>query len=327
MDIVGFGALNVDLTYKISHDLAKKLKIKSGKEIKGKTLGSLRNLENILTKEKLLLKSSGGSAANTIAALSLMGFKTGYIGKIGGDPNGQYLLESLITLPKVDTSQIITGSRKSGVAFALYTRNQKDRFLGIFPGENDYIRTSEINLSYLNTTKIIHLTSFVCANSQTSFKTQVEILRRISPNILVSFDGGELYARKGLKALKSILNRTNIFFLTEQENNLLTKKKYENGAKDLLNYGISIVVVKLGDKGCYVLSKNEELNAPASSIKLNQIKDTVGAGDVFDAGFLAGILRKKTLKKCAEFANKVATKSITGIGRAKYPSRQDLKYL
>jgi len=51
--------------------------------------------------------------------------------------------------------------------------------------------------------------------------------------------------------------------------------------------------------------------------------DTIGAGDVYAAGFLAGLLRGLNLRSCAKLATKLAAKSITGYGRENYPDKQD----
>ena len=53
--------------------------------------------------------------------------------------------------------------------------------------------------------------------------------------------------------------------------------------------------------------------------------DNTGAGDVYNAGFLAGLLLGKSLEESALFATQVAAKSVTGYGRDRYPTREDLE--
>ena len=55
--------------------------------------------------------------------------------------------------------------------------------------------------------------------------------------------------------------------------------------------------------------------------------DNTGAGDVYNAGFLAGILREKPLSDCLAFAHMVAIKSLGGYGRKRYPDAGDIREL
>ena len=109
--------------------------------------------------------------------------------------------------------------------------------------------------------------------------------------------------------LKKILERTNLLLLNEEELKLLTRKRngaYEqldDGVKDLLELGIEIIVVKQGDKGCYVTDGQESNFVEAFPVKC---RDTTGAGDAFNAGFIYGILQNKSLRHSCSIGNYVA---------------------
>jgi sugar/nucleoside kinase (ribokinase family) len=103
---------------------------------------------------------------------------------------------------------------------------------------------------------------------------------------------------------------------------MLTKKGYEEGADELLSYGPQVVCVTLGEKGCYVATREKRIYSPVKEIVPSEkIKDKIGAGDVFAAGFLMGASKRCPLENCAEFANIVAAESIQGSGRNNYPTR------
>ena len=89
-------------------------------------------------------------------------------------------------------------------------------------------------------------------------------------------------------------------------------KKPEKAAKDLLKlFGPKIVALKLGRKGCFILTEMERVRFPAFPIK---VVDTTGAGDAFVAGFLTGIIGEWSLKRTARFANALGSISTTKIG-------------
>jgi sugar/nucleoside kinase (ribokinase family) len=121
--IVGFGALNLDLIFEV-RDLksisSKRSRLEPGKE----GFGSDEEFDSLLDQLKqfgtMKSKSGGGSAANTIVALARMGFPTKFIGKVGEDEEGDFLLENLKPA-QIDT---IRRGQKSGVCLVILDRHQ-----------------------------------------------------------------------------------------------------------------------------------------------------------------------------------------------------------
>jgi len=308
MDVVGLGALNVDLIYEV--DLAF-LGIEAGRERMAKD-EEFKELLNLLrNKGRLKSKSGGGSAANTIYALAKTGFSTGYVGKVGRDEEGKFLLREL-KMVGVDISKI-QKDEKSGLCIALSDR-KGERSILVLPYANDELSYSEVNLNYLNGAKFVHITSFA---GNEPFQVQKRIARQLKTKI--SFNPGEPHIKRGIEELGPILERTFLLFATGKEIEMLTGKGYKEGTRILLNYGIKIVVCTLGGEGSYVLSGKEKLRIPAEKV---EVVDTTGAGDVYAAGFLAGLLKKFTLFECARLATRVAAQSIKGYGRNSYPDRR-----
>ncbi len=316
-DAIGFGALNFDLIYEVENlDFLKEAGInyEANGEVEGKP-EDFRVIQDLLGKfGKLRSESGGGSAANTLHALAKMGFTTGYLGKVGKDSYGDFLLEAL---KPVDSSQVCRGS-ESGVCLVLLN-NIGERSMLVFPNSNDTITYNEINLDYLKNTRFLHLTSF---KSDSPLKVQIRVVEEIHSQVRISFDPGEIYASKGLKEIGSIIERSYIVFLNDKEIRLLLGKSYKEGAKELLGYGPSVIACKMGEKGSFIATRDEEFEIPGEKVKA---VDTTGAGDVYNAGFLAGLLLDFSLYNCALFATKAAALSITGYGREKHPGQQFLK--
>lgn len=316
-DVVGFGALNVDFIYKIAalENLeTRHRRLKPGGEI----YAPLEEFESTLKKlakiGTLTSKSGGGQAANTIYALSKMGFSTGLVGKVGDDPNGDFLIR---TLELVDSSRIIR-SGVSGVCLAILDKS-RDRSNIIFPNTNDTLVFDQLDLDFMLGAKYIYLTSFV---GNSPLQAQLELIKRISSPVKLGFDPGEIYARLGMEQLLPIIEKCHTLFITDEEIRILTGKEYKTGAAFLLSLGPSAVVCKMGTSGCYVLSHQTEFQIPALGAK---VVDRTGAGDVFAAGFIAGQLEGRSLYNSAVFATEAASRSITEYGRARYPDRRFLQ--
>ena len=279
-DVIGFGALNVDKLYRVD-----KIAV-SGEErfIKG------------------YAEAPGGSAANTIVGLARLGNKVGYVGKVGSDREGEFLLKSFV-VENVDTKGIIVPKEgRSGVVIG-FVDEWGERTLYVDPGVNDTLNLEEVDKDYVNSAKFLHITSFA---GKKPFEAQKRLLQNLS-DIKVSFDPGELYVRKGLAALRPILKRSFIVFPNENELKLLTGKACEDGARALIDEGVNIVAVKLGERGCYVTDGKEECLVETFKVR---VVDTTGAGDAFCAGFLHGLLSEKDLYACGRIANFVAGRKI-----------------
>jgi len=296
-DVIGFGALNVDRLFKVN------------KIVGAEEEGFITDCE----------EACGGSAANTIVGLARLGCKVGFIGKIANDREGKMLLDDFHK-EGVDTEGIAcAGKGRSGVAMG-FVDQKGDRALYVDPGVNDTIDLNEIDWKYVSRLKFLHLTSFV---GEKSFQAQKGLVAKLPENVKVSLDPGELYARKGWDGLESLLKRAFIVMPNSAELELLTGiKGYTKGAEFLLNKGVDVVAVKLGNQGCYVADSNENHVIESFGVKA---VDTTGAGDAFCAGFLFGLISKRNLYDCGRIGNFVASRCIMKMGaRTGLPRIKDL---
>jgi ribokinase len=315
--IAGLGALNLDLIYEVD-DLktisTDKFRLEPGKEFFGYDQEFQSLLKQLNRFGTLRSKSGGGSAANTMVALARMGFSARFIGKVGNDEEGDFLLESL---KPVQTSLIRRGQR-SGVCLVVLDRHQ-DRFLFVQGNANSTLEIGDIDLDGLKDISWIHLTSFI---GDPPFEAQKALLNHLGSSVKVSMDPGEIYAKKGLDQIRSLIKHCHALFLTEREVRMLTDLDLFGGIKSLMGIGPSVLVCKKGDQGSHVFTREGDFAVPAIEA---EVVDNTGAGDVYNAGFLAGFLLGKSLEESALFATTVASKSVTGYGRDQYPIKEDLE--
>lgn len=307
-DLVGCGALNLDLFYRVEDiGFLERWGFTKGCEVVGDQSRMEEFLEQLGRGGKFLGRSGGGSAANTTFALSRMGFRTGFLGRLGEDPEGEFVLRSL---EGVDTSMVARGG-KTGMCVVVLTPDG-ERSGVVFPGANDLFRIGEREVSYASSSRWVHITSFV---GEDAFLAQAELVGSLPEEVRISFDPGHLYALKGMEALMPFLERTEVLFATETEVELLTGRDFKKGAFLLRRSGPRIVVVKLGPKGAWMLA-DEECEVPAPEVK---VRDPTGAGDVLAAGFLGGLLKGWPPDECLKFGVGLASRSVEGYGREAYP--------
>ncbi len=298
IEVIGLGALNVDHIYKVERIF------EDGEAVVDDT-GTF----------------PGGSAANTIYGLAKLGVKSGFSGIVADDIEGSLLIQDFRKVG-VDTSQIIV--KKGGETGSTLCLSDRlgNRSIYVVPGVNNLLTAEDINLTYIEQAKILHISSFA---GDGQFQLLLDLASELTPSVKFCFSPGELYARKGLKALVPIMGRAHVLFINQSEIRNLTGKDSKAGAEICLEQGCQIVVVTLG-KGkrltgnkiinafCYIRdAENEHLVESASQTKI-PIVDTTGAGDAFATGFLYGLLKEKALDECALLGDIVAQFCIGQLG-------------
>ena len=296
-DVIGFGALNVDMLFKVER---------------------LAGAEEESFIEDYT-EACGGSAANTMVGLARLGCRVGFIGKVADDREGKLQLDCFKT-EGVNTDGVTVASKgKSGVVMGFVDRKGA-RALYINSGVNDIIEPREFKWEYVSQTNFLHLSSFV---GEKSFRAQKKLLGSLPDTVKVSFDPGSVYAQKGFAAIEPIIRSSYVMMPNALELELLTgETEIPKGAAQLIEMGVQIVAVKLGEKGCYVTNGQEKKTIQPYKVKA---ADTTGAGDAFNAGFLYGLLHDKPLTECGRIGNYVAAQSVTKMGaRAGLPCEKEL---
>ncbi|MDT8322911.1 MAG: PfkB family carbohydrate kinase [Bacteroidota bacterium] len=119
---------------------------------------------------------------------------------------------------------------------------------------------------------------------------QMEVLDQIEEPKLVVCDTMNLWINISLKELKDVINRVNVLILNDEEARMLTRKaNLIEAGKKMLRMGPSVVVIKKGEHGAVLISKDSYFTVPA--FPLEAIKDPTGAGDTFAGGFIGWLDR------------------------------------
>ncbi|MBI5569086.1 MAG: carbohydrate kinase family protein [Desulfomonile tiedjei] len=316
MHAIGFGSLNLDEFWEVSPEFLRRYGLRTGEEYVKDLEWFERICADLCSTGELLARDPGGSAANMIAALCRMGFRTGFYGAAGGrDAEALRLTE----LGREEDLRIQLVDLPAGRCLALIDREdpRKDRALVILPNANDLAGSDRMDPDYFAAAKWVHLTSFV---SREPLRAQIELMQSVSGTTGVSFDPGAVYAALGLTVLEPILRRSDLLFVTEEELETMTgASEARMAAATLFELGVRTIVTKLGDQGIRAITREQVIHQ--ESIPPRQIRDRTGAGDVAAAGFLAGLIASLDLAASLELAAAAASRSIEGYGRHKYPDR------
>ncbi len=242
-------------------------------------------------------KAPGGAPANVAVGLSRLGLYSGFIGKVGNDPFGDYLCDVLIDM-QVDTKFLVkdetsrttlsfVAQKSDGVRDCMFYRN---------PGADMMLRPDELEPSYFEGATVFHFGSISLGvepvKSATLYAIQCAkengLLISYDPNLRLSLWSDEELARKEILAGFSYADIVKIS--DEEYPFILGVYTPEECAKAILAMGPRIVVVTLGPKGCfYSDGENEGYLSTFDDVK---VVETTGAGDAFVAGMLFGIVAR-----------------------------------
>lgn len=264
-------------------------------------------------------KTIGGAESNVAIALARLGHQVGWISRLGHDEFGIFV-RNYIRGEGVDTSQVSFDDDYPTAVFF------KERQLGQDPKVYFYRKGSaasqmspaDLNEEYISQAKFLHITGILPALSENCKMTAyraIEIAKKHQLTIL--FDPNirlKLWKQnEAREPLLHIASYCDIVMPGLDEGEMLTgKTSPETIAEQFLANGTKIVVIKLGERGAYYATADEEAYVPGFEVK--QIADTVGAGDGFAAGFLSGLLRGYSYYESIRLANRVGAYALTVAG-------------
>ncbi len=273
------------------------------------TVNSLEKLSNNLN-QKL---TSGGSSANTIHGIAKLGVDTGYIGKIGNDPLGEFFKEDMIK--SGIQPYLLYGKASTGRAVALVSPDS-ERTFATYLGAAIEISGEDLSPSIFTGFDFFHIEGYLVQNPKL---IEQALIHAKNAGLKISIDMASYnVVEENIDFLKRIVNEyVDIIFANEDEARVFTGKNPDE-ALDIMACMSEIAVVKTGKNGSMIRREKEKYNIKA--IKASVI-DTTGAGDLYAAGFLYGLANNFSLKKSAKIGSILAGKVIEVIG-AKIPDQE-----
>ncbi len=250
--------------------------------------------------------ASGGSAANTIHGLAMLGADTGFIGSIGKDDTGDFF-ENDMKKAGVNTL-LIRRDSVTGTAVALVTRDT-ERTFATHLGAAVELSADDFRPLLFEDFDILYLEGYLI----TDFKVIDTACRIARENkMLIALDLSSYNVVEGfLDQFKEIIEKyVDILFANEQEAKAFTGREPEK-ALTMLSELSEIVILKVGAEGSWVKSKDELIKISAFPV---QCIDTTGAGDLYAAGFLYGFSHGMNLEKCGILGSLMAGKVIETVG-------------
>tara|TARA_Y100000022_G_C13196307_1_gene350497 strand:- start:102 stop:1028 length:927 start_codon:yes stop_codon:yes gene_type:complete len=305
MKILGIGNAIVDVLCKVTDEfLAKHSLTKS-------TMKLVNEIEfkNLLVSLKVEETVSGGSIANSIVGLSQLGNDVGFIGKVSDDELGQKYedgmkKEKVKYLYKKKVEKIPTGS-----CLILITPDS-ERTMCTYLGTAGKIDENDIEEQEIKNADMIFLEGYLWdeGSPKKAFDKAITHSRKVAMSLSDQF----CVERHKPHFLDLVKNHLDIVFANEQEILSLINAKNFNEAVTFSKELKKNIIITRGSKGAVSIDNGqvEEVEAK-SNLK---IKDLTGAGDLFAAGYLHGIINNFKTKECLIKGTELSSKIIQIMG-------------
>ncbi len=305
MKIIGIGNAIVDVLCKVSDDFLKDHSlIKSTMK-----LIDDKEFRELLSNLKIEETVSGGSVANSIVGMSQLGNNVGFIGKINDDDFGQKYEEGL----KKDGVKYFYQKKKeslaTGTCLILITPDS-ERTMCTFLGTAGKISDKDVDEKIISESEITFLEGYLWDKGEPkkAFDKAISLSKKVAMSLSDLF----CVERHKKNFLDLVKNNLDIIFANEQEMMSLINK---NSFEDAISFSKEIkknVIITRGEKGAIAI-QNGKIFECASRKNLN-IVDLTGAGDLFAAGYLHGIINNLSVKESLQNGTDLSAKVIQKIG-------------
>jgi adenosine kinase len=267
---------------------------------------------------------SGGSAANTIVGLANFGARAAYIGKVRDDQIGKLYSHDISAAGVAFETSAAKDGPATGCSYILVTPDG-ERTMNTYLGAAQDLTTADIDPAQIAASDIIYLEGYLWdpQNAKEAFVKAATIAHGAGRQVALTLSDSFCVDRYRDEFIDLMRKGTvDLIFANESELRSLYQTSDFDGALKQLGKDTKLGVVTRSEKGCVVVSNNGVVAAPAYPIE--KLVDTTGAGDLFAAGFLLGLVRNASHENAGRLGALAAAEVIQHIGARPLVSLKDL---
>jgi len=306
MKILGIGNAIVDVICKVNDNFITQNNLTKSTM---KLFFDENEFKNLLKNLKIEKTVAGGSVANSIVGISQLGNKAGFIGKISDDEFGSKYEEGL----KKENVDYFYSKKKeelpTGTCLILVTPDS-ERTMCTFLGTAGKINKNDVNSDVIKKSEIVFLEGYLWDEGEPkkAFDKAINDANKVAMSLSDQF----CVDRHKPHFLELVKNKLDITFANEQEIISLIDAKNFNEVIEFSKQLKKLVVVTRGEKGAIAIHGDKIIE---TGIQQNlNIIDLTGAGDLFAAGYLHGIINNMSIEHCLQKGTELSSKIIQKIG-------------
>jgi sugar/nucleoside kinase (ribokinase family) len=268
------------------------------------------------------VETSGGSAANTLAAIAQLGGKAGFIGRVRNDQLGAIFAHDLrATGALFDTPAAEDGP--STARCMILVSPDAERTMCTYLGASVNLDPRDVDLAMVRRAKVLYLEGYLwdAEPAKRAFLAASEEVRSHGGEVALSLSDPFCVDRHRDSFLELVRNHVDILFANEAEiTSLYQTGSFEEAATQVRQH-CRLACLTRSDKGSSVLEG--ETTHLIEPFKLGDLVDTTGAGDSYAAGFLYGYTQGLSPERCGQLGSLCAGQVVTQMGpRSQVPLKE-----
>jgi sugar/nucleoside kinase (ribokinase family) len=267
---------------------------------------------------------SGGSAANTIVGIANLGARAAYVGKVRDDQIGRLYTHDIRAAGVAFETRPAADGPATGCSYILVTPDG-ERTMNTYLGAAQDLTSADIDAAQIAASAIVYLEGYLWdpASAKEAFVKASTIAHEAGRQVALTLSDSFCVDRYRGEFLDLMRNNTvDLVFANEAElHSLYETSDFDTALKQLRN-DTKLGVVTRSEKGCVVASKEGVVAVPAFPV--DKIVDTTGAGDLFAAGFLFGLVRGAGHEAAGRLGALAAAEVIQHIGARPQTSLKEL---
>ena len=267
---------------------------------------------------------SGGSAANTIVGIANLGARAAYVGKVRDDQIGRLYTHDIRAAGVAFETRPALDGPATGCSYILVTADG-ERTMNTYLGAAQELKPEDIDPAQIAASNVIYLEGYLWdpKNAKDAFVKAATIAHGAGRQVALTLSDSFCVDRYRGEFLDLMRNGTaDLIFANEAELRSLYETSDFDAALKQLRVDAKLGVVTRSEKGCVVASKDGVVAVPAFSIE--KMVDTTGAGDLFAAGFLFGLVRGAGYENAGRLGALAAAEVIQHIGARPQTSLKEL---
>lgn len=257
---------------------------------------------------------SGGSAANTAVGAAALGARTGFVGKVRDDEAGRLFAHDLKAVGVAFGTKPATDGPATARSFILVTPDG-ERTMNTYLGAGQGLGADDIDEATVASARIVYMEGYLWdpPAAKDAFRKAVRIAHAAGNRVALSLSDPFCVDRYRAEFLELVRNGSvDILFANIHELKSLYETGDEEAALEALRAERILGVVTRSAEGALVVSPDGTEAVPAFPVET--VKDTTGAGDLFAAGFLAGLAHGLSGRDCARLGALAAAEVIGHLG-------------
>ncbi len=267
---------------------------------------------------------SGGSAANTIVGLASFGARAAYVGKVKDDQIGKLYSHDIRAAGVAFDTKPAPGGPATGCSYILVT-GDGERTMNTYLGAAQDLTPADIDAAQIAASRIVYLEGYLWdpKSAKDAFVKASDIAHDAGRQVALTLSDSFCVDRYRDEFLGLMRKGTvDLVFANEAELHSLYETSDFDTALKQLRVDAKLGVVTRSEKGCVVASGEGVISVPAFPIA--QMVDTTGAGDLFAAGFLFGLVRGAGYENAGRLGALAAAEVIQHIGARPQVSLKEL---